>query len=80
MRTIIGAAVLALGMAAQPAFAGEGAAPLQGTAAPLYTAVAVTPAVAPALAMLTDGAIAQTPSFRLASIVLPAGPAASPLS
>lgn len=103
MRTVTGAIVLALGLAAQPAFAGEGAAPAQGGSAPLYTAMAVTPmaatALTPSLAAvslsavsLAAGPLAAVPltrvtdtatapdTFRLASIAMPAVPAARPLS
>ncbi len=60
MRTVIGAVVLALGMAAQPAFAGEGAAPLLGGTAPLFT--------------VTDTAPAPAATFRLPTVTLAVAP------
>ncbi|WP_174292150.1 hypothetical protein [Sphingomonas bacterium] len=67
MRIVTGAIVLALGMAAQPAFAGEGATPSSGgTASPL---------------IVTDTAVAPATTYRLPSVTLPtAAPTASILS
>jgi hypothetical protein len=84
MRTTIGAAVLALGMAAQPAFAGAGAAPPTGGAAPLQTVVAAAPAIADAVvltpmptSLATVAVEAVAPAYRLASVAMPAVAAAS---
>ena len=62
MRMLIGAIVLALGMAAQPAFAGEGAAPLPGGSAPLFTTIASIGLVGP---VLTD---LRLPTVTLAPV------------
>ena len=60
MRTIIGAAVLALGMAAQPAFAGEGAAPASVGAAPLLTVAEAAVAPAAPRAVRLNATLAPT--------------------
>lgn len=96
MRMAIGAAGLALAlasaMAAQPALAWDGAAPVIGGSAPLYGAAAVTPAVTtaavpalasigPALATSLTTLPAPVPAasaYRLASVSLPATAPASP--
>ena len=87
MRTMIGAAtlsfgMLALGTAAQPAFARGGAAPVSEETAPLHGIASIAPsaAVAPIAVRLADAVASPVPSFRLAAIALPAVAAAAPLT
>lgn len=78
MRMAIGATVLALGLAAQPAFAWDGAAPSSGGAAPLYGAAAVTPTLAPALMTSLAPGLVLTTAVSPAALTVAQSPGTAP--